>query len=145
MPNAEQEEKFIEAFILPERRDRYKQLLANKKRRYDFLDRLNHGLDFIPSLAHRIPSNQHSIDGVAKLLHQRGMRDTDIVYIFSDVSDLDSLFLPLHEALEKVLDSGFGSVVSCMVGQLAYYRPEAPANGYILEKVPAPSGRQSDR
>ena len=135
MPDTERENRFIEAFILPERRGRYKQLLASSKRRSDFLDRLNHALDFIPQLAYPIPGSQHSVEGVAKLLHQRGMQGTDIVYLFSDVREIDGLFLPLREALEQVFDAGFGSVVSCVAGQLAYYRPEAPASGYILEKA----------
>jgi hypothetical protein len=138
MPDSHHEHSFVEAFIVPERRDRYKLLLANPKRRRAFLNRLNHNLDFIPSLAQLIPGNQHSVEGVAKLLRQRGMRSNDIVYVFSDMRDIDGLLLPLREALEKVIDGEFGSVVSCMAGQLAYYRPEVPASGCILEKAPAP-------
>ena len=142
MPDVEQENQFVDAFILSERRDRYKLLLASDKSRRAFLDRLNHSLDFIPSLASQIPSSQHSAEGVAKLLRQRRMRDTDIVYVFSDVRDLDGQFLPLHDALQNVMDAGFGSVASCVAGRLAYYRPEAPASGYILEKAPASQGRR---
>lgn len=142
MPEVEQENAFIETFILSERRERYRLLLANPKRRSEQLGRLNHALDYIASLAQEIPSNRHNVEDVARLLHKRGMKDSDIVYIFSDVRELDGLHLPLRQALEKVLDAGFGSVVCCIKGRLAYYRPEAPANGYVLEK---PTPRESNQ
>ena len=60
----------------------------------------------------------------------------DMVYIISDIGDLDTAHLPLHQAIERVLEAQFASVVCCVSGKLAYYRPEAPANGYILETPP---------
>jgi hypothetical protein len=133
MPDAEQENAFIETFLVPERRERYKQLLSNPKRRADILDRLNHNLDFLPSLAFSIPGGQHNAAGIARLLNERGIRDSDNVYIFPDVRELDGLWLPMRQAIEEVKQAGFGSVVCCVTGRLAYYRPEEPANGYILE------------
>ena len=46
------------------------------------------------------------------------------------------MYLPLHQEVEYVVEAQFGSVVCYMSGKLAYYRPEAPANGYILETPP---------
>ena len=134
MPDVIQEDDFINTFILPEKRDRYKQLLANPKRRSEFLDRLNHNLDFIPTLAQQIPGSQHFAESVVRLLCERGMKAADAVYIFSDTRDLDGLSLTLQQAVEQVMECGSGSVVCCLAGRLAYYRPEEPADGYILEK-----------
>ena len=39
---AEHESAFVQAFVLRERRERYRALLSNPKKRSVFLDRLNH-------------------------------------------------------------------------------------------------------
>jgi hypothetical protein len=134
MPDAQQENAFVEAFLLSECRERYKLFLANTRRRKKILDRLNHSLDYLPSLALPIPGGQHSAEGVARLLNKRGVKDTDKVYIFSDVRELDGVYLPMRQALEAVLLADSGSIVCCKAGRLAYYRPEAPATGCLLVK-----------
>ena len=137
MPDVIREDAFIDTFILPAKRDRYKQLLANPRRRSEFLDRLNHNLDFIPALAQQIPGSQHFAEGVVRLLCKRGMETADTVYIISDSRELDGLSLSLQQAVEQVMAAGSGSIVCCLAGRLAYYRPEEPANGYVLEKPEA--------
>lgn len=142
MRDAERENRFVDTFVAPARRDRYRLLLANKKKRREILDRLNHWFEFIPSFATEIPSGQHSAKGVLNLLRQRGLKDTDMVYILSDIGALDTMHLPLHQAIERVKEAQFASVVCCVSGKLAYYRPEAPANGYILETPPESGNRE---
>src|SRR5437016_7970597 len=48
------EEAFVQAFIVPDKQSRYLSLLASRKRRVEFLDRLNHHLDYDPSFAVRV-------------------------------------------------------------------------------------------
>lgn len=134
MPNAQLEASFVEEFIQAERRDRYRLLLGSPKRRKEILDRLNHNLDYISSFAHAIAGSLHFPDQVRRLLNERGVRDTDPVYIISNSIDLDAQTLPMREAVERVLQYYFGSVVCCAEGKVAYYRPEAPANGRLLER-----------
>lgn len=134
MPDTEEEIAFVEAFIIPAKRERYKLLLANRKRRSEILDRLNHVLDLIPALATRVESNRLGIEGIENLLVQHGADTKEPVYILSDVRELDGLRLPLRDALNKVFQHDFGSVVCCLPGKLAYYKPESPANGSILER-----------
>ncbi len=141
MPDAAQENAFIEAFVLPQRRDCYRQMLADPRRRHEFLDRLNHNLDFIPALAQPIPGNERSAEGVVRLLCARGMKPGDPVYILSTLRELDGAALPSQQAVEAVLQAEFGSIVCCAAGRLAYYRPEAPASGCILEKPAAPPSK----
>lgn len=134
MRDAQQEDEFVRTFIVRERRERYRFLLANGKRRREILVRLNHSLDFIPSLARQIPGGQHNEEGVVALLNDRGVRDSDDVYVISDVPELDVQTLPMRQAVHQALDSEFGTVVCCLPGRLAYYRPESPESGYLLEK-----------
>jgi len=96
----------------------------------------------MPSAAQAIPGSQHSLDGVARLLRQRGVRDTDPVYVISDTRDLDGTLAPALVALASVFAAGFGSVVDCIEGELAYYHPEEPGDGILLALPPRLQGRQ---
>jgi hypothetical protein len=140
MPDLEQETAFVEAFIVPQKRERYKTLLANPKKRQDILERLNHVLDFIPALAQEVSPLRFRNPGVAALLTQQGANATQNVYIFSDVPELDGITLPLPEALDLVHEQMFGSIICCVVGLLAYYKPEdfGGYRGYILAKPARP-------
>lgn len=138
MRDAEQEEAFVQAFIVPDRREWYRLMLANPRQRRKLLGRLNHNLDFAPSFARQIPGALHNVEGVVRLLNEYGIKDCDTVYIFSDVGDLDGQILPMRQAVEEALLAEWGSVVCCTPGRLAYYRPEAGESGYILEKFAPP-------
>ena len=140
MPDVEQESAFVDAFIVPAKRERYKTLLANPKKRQDILDRFNHTLDFIPALAEEVRHPQLHQPGLVALLTQRGVKATQNVYIFSDVREIDGIYLPLPEALDAVHQQMFGSIVCCIAGMLAYYKPEdyGGYRGYILAKPPRP-------
>jgi len=138
MPDAPQETAFVDAFILPEKRARCQSFLTNPKRRRKILGRLNHVLDYIPEFAHQIPGGQHNVDGIARLLNDRGVKDTDTLYVISCLRALDGQEYPLRQALELVHEEQSGSVVCCIPGRLAYYRPESPENGYILQRPERP-------
>jgi|SRR5579871_2142987 len=136
MLDTKQEAAFVESFIISEKRERYKALLANPKKRQDILERLNHTLDFIPALAQEVlPAQRHTASLVA-LLKQHGVKATQNVYILSDVQELDGISLPLMEALDAVHKGMFGSIICCIAGELAYYKPEdnRSARSYILAK-----------
>lgn len=143
MRDAERENLFVDTFVAPARRDRYKLLLANAKKRHEILDRLNHRFDFLPSLAEEISGSQNSVEGILRLLQQRGIKETDIVYVLSDIQDLDGLYLPLRQAIEEVQREQFASIVCCLPGRLAYHRAEAPTNGSLLETPPVRSQRNT--
>lgn len=79
--------------------------------------------------------NQHTVEGVSRLLYAKGIKANQEVYIISARSDLDTMTLPLHDALQHILTDGdTGTIVSCIAGKLAYYCPEEPASGYIFAK-----------
>jgi hypothetical protein len=126
------EEAFVRAFIVAPKRDRYLQLLASPNRRRDFLDRLNHQLDYDAAFAAPIPADQQSASGIALLLTQRGAPAT--CHLISSDSALDHRDLPLSEALDQVVGFGFGTVVSCIPGRLAYYEAEDAGERYILSR-----------
>src|SRR5262249_11400289 len=133
MRDTEQEEAFVKAFIVPARRERYLLKLANSKLRGRFLNRLSHNLDVNWSLASWVPRGLHYSGGVARLLNERGVKDSDPVYVISNVSEIDEQHLAMRLAVEEILQLDFNAVICCVPGVLAYYQPEDAEIGYILE------------
>jgi hypothetical protein len=126
------EDAFVSAFIVKEKQGRYRELLANPKRRAKALDDLNHGRDLDPSYAQPIGPDQRRAPAVARLLRQRGAPDQ--CYVLADDEDLDGQELALEEAVERAAAGAFMAVVCCVPGRLAFYRQEAPGEWYVLDR-----------
>lgn len=122
---------FVKAFIASEKRARFLQFLKNPKRRPEALGRLNHTLPYLPDRAAPVPSGQDFPEGVAALLRAKGAGPT--CHLIVDRSRLDGREMALDAALREVFLHPFGAVVSCIPGVLAYYKPEAPGEGLLLE------------
>jgi hypothetical protein len=128
----EHEPAFVKAFLKREKWARYLQLLANRKRRAEILVRLNHKLDYIPELAVEVPEDQDYPEALERLLQAKGAPAT--CHVLVNGLRIDGREMPLREALNTVCMHMYGSVLSCIPGHLAYYRPEAPGHGVILAK-----------
>lgn len=128
----EHEEKTIAAFILKEKQDRYRFLLGNPdpRKRNKCLDRLNHCADLNPKYVTWLPSNAD----VVRLLRQEGSPKD--VYIISDTEAIDGKVLPLQEAVSEAESGGWGTIISCIPGQLAYYYGEEGESRAILKRKP---------
>jgi len=126
------ENGFVSAFVLSERRERYRELLANPKRRSKILERLSCGKDIDFSRAQPVPVNCD----LARLLEELGAGPT--CYVMADVSEMDGQEMPLREALWQAQIHSFGVVVSCLAGSLCYYKPESPTPGFILQYARRP-------
>jgi hypothetical protein len=131
----EHEEKFIQSFLLKEKQERYRFLLSSPKpnRRREALSRLNHCSDLVPKYVTWLPSNTD----VVNLLKQAG--SLKHVYLLSCSRSLDGKTMPLPEAIEAVSrmpENGWGTIVSCIAGQLAYYYDEQGVRRAILKREP---------
>ena len=137
MRDAEQEIAFVEAFIASNRRERYKMFLANRKKRQEILNRLNHNVwDFDPAIMRPVTNQLLGGKTLEEFLIAHGAKREENVYILSDNSELDGLYLPLEKAIAEIYRKDFASVACCVKGKLAFYRPEAPGDGYVLAKAP---------
>jgi hypothetical protein len=123
------EEALIRAFIAPERRSRWLEALASAKRRAKQLDRLNHCRDLDDRYATALPS---SADVVA-LLRARGAPET--CYVLSDTRALDGREMPLAEAVPEAEAGGWGTLLGCVPGRLAYYYDECGFRRILLERA----------
>jgi len=128
------EEAFAKSFITSEKRARFIQFLAHSKRRKEMLERLNHSLPYISDFATEVPGNQDFPDELEKLLKAKGAGPT--CHVIADRLKADGRELPLGEALNLICLHPFGAILSCIPGRLAYYKPEAPRPGILLERSP---------
>ena len=126
------EEALVDAFIVPAKRERYKGLLANRKRRAKLLDGLNHCHDFDPRYVTEIPSNSD----VVALLRSRGAPES--CHIISDVNELDGKRMLLQNAIDETEARMCGTLIGCVRGRLAYYYGEAGEQRLLLERAPNP-------
>jgi hypothetical protein len=102
------EESFVRAFIVPEKRSRYLELLKNPKRRREILARLNHDLDYDASLATAISSAESNPENLERLLRRKGARD--VCHVVGDELELDGREVRLAEGLEAADSHDFGAV-----------------------------------
>lgn len=126
------EEAFVRAFILREKQERYLSLLSSPKRRRDILARLDHQLDYDRALATRVAAEDQSSSRISELLAARNAPAS--CHAISADSTLDGRDLPLRDALDAVVGSGIGTVLSCIPGRLAYYEAEDAGERYILSR-----------
>lgn len=123
------EEAVVRAFIAPPRRARWLDALASAKRRRPFLDRLNHCRDIDDRYAKPLPP---ASDVVALL---RSLGAPANCHVMSDNADIDGRELPLAEAVDRAELGGFGTIVSCFPGRLAYYYDESGSRRLLLSRA----------
>ncbi|BDU69693.1 hypothetical protein GETHOR_17940 [Geothrix oryzae] len=126
------EEAFAKAFLPSEKRARFTQLLAQPKRRKEVLGQLSRGLPYLPEFASEVPGPKDFPEELEKLLAARGAGPT--CHVIADGLKADGRELPLREALRLVCLHGPGAILSCIPGRLAYYKPQSPGLGILLER-----------
>jgi hypothetical protein len=127
------EEAFAKAFLPSEKRARFIQHLADPRKRREMLERLNRDLPYMPGFAMEVPGSQDFPSELEKLLRAKGAGPT--CHVLADGLKADGRELPLREALNLVCLHERGAILSCLPGRLAYYKPESPRPGLILERV----------
>lgn len=128
------ETEFVKGFLERGKWARYLQLLPDKGRRGEVLGRLNTKLDYLREFATEVPGSQDYPEELEKLLRSHGAPDT--CHVLVKGLRIDGRELPLREALNTICLHMYGSVLSCLPGRLAYYRPEAPGAGVLLLRNP---------
>ena len=124
----EHEKQTISAFILKEKRPRYRLILDDPQRRASGLDRLNHCRDLDPKYVTWLRSNA----AVVELLREAGSPET--VYVISSTAAIDGQLLPLQAAVEGASLGGWGTIISCVPGRLAYYYDEVGERRALLQR-----------
>jgi hypothetical protein len=109
----------VHRFVVKERRGRYLELLSNPKRYEDGLyGLLNDPRHLDPDCVTEVPSNEDSVELLAKRLKELGVRSNCYV-ISSDFSELQEP-LRLTEALDRICYNT-NSMLYCPVSKIGYY------------------------
>jgi hypothetical protein len=120
----------IAAFVVKQKRDRYIEKISSAKKRAEFLKSLAHSADFDPRYIVQIaPSSQHAFN-IMSVLRSKGAPPT--CQLISEDSSLDTMRLPLEEALSRIVGYQMGTILCCIPGHLAFFENEDVR--YILEK-----------
>src|SRR5262245_35245905 len=127
----ENEEKLVSSFILSNRRERYLHLMANRKARQKLALVFAHCKDIDLKRAYKLSPSEQTCHQIEVCLKKAGA--PSFCYAISENPEIDALELPLHEALVKTVGKGFGTILSCIPGKLAYYESEEPGERYILK------------
>src|SRR5690349_7654064 len=118
VPHMDHETGFVATFVLPDYQPRWLEFLSKPKRRSSFLHRLADDRDFDSRLRVPIPPAYQTPECVAaqfKKLHAPAA-----CHLISEQTELDGRDMDLLAALEMVIGSGLGTVISCIPGKLAY-------------------------
>lgn len=117
----------MNAFIIKEKKQRYLDMLPQPKKRAKLLDGLNHCRDIDERFATSVEWHQ-----ALEELRKRGA--PVLCHVMSSIGELDGATLPLVAALEMIERGGWGTIVSCLPGNLAYYYDECGYRRLILER-----------
>jgi|GEM_PF-1126198 len=119
------EEAFISVFVVPEKRQRYLDLLRNPKRRVEITRRFSHLFDFVPELATPVARNSDLVS----LVRNRGAGSS--AHIIG--GNADGKDMPLAEAIHESMKDPSGVIISCVPGRVALLMQEfPPGNIFIL-------------
>jgi len=116
------ETAFIDAFVEREVRERWRTKLSSRKHRGAFLHELAHYVRFEARFISLVEPAKQNLQDVLSTLRKQGA--TDDCYAISECTRLDGKTLKLTDALNQVIGSGVGSILSCVPGRLAYYEGE---------------------
>jgi len=126
------EELLTDTFIVSHKRQRYRTLLANGKRRARILKELDH----LSDLDERFASAIASSTDVVSLLRDRGA--PRLCHVISADTDLDGKEMPLEQAIRETELGLRGTLVGCLPGRLAYDYGEAGGQRMLLERGRSP-------
>jgi hypothetical protein len=132
----QQHEAGLAAFLLPERRARFRESLEAPRRRRKLYAELYHfdgRLDArFATLQEQHTKHEGHVEQVHALLANEGAPRT--CFVLATI-ELDGQEAPLREALEELMWIGAG-FISCIPGELGIYVSEDGSNVYVLRRKP---------
>jgi hypothetical protein len=130
---SDHEQATVKAFVVSGRQERFSSFLSSPKNREKFTRELAHFRWFDQRFATAVPwkvdprlklSARHAqgIENVCRLLRSKGAGKN--CWAISEDQALDGHELHLEAALEQIVGSGMGTILSCIAGKLAYFEGE---------------------
>ena len=126
----EHEQQLVRSFLLPQRQERYLELLFNARRRRDVTSQLAHFKHLDMRWVVKLPPSVRLSSQLFQVLKEKGA--PDVCWAISEDDDLDGKYLLLKEALNTIVGRGIGTFLSCLPGRLIYFEDED--EGWIMER-----------
>lgn len=126
------EEQLMKRFIVPAKRNRYRELLSSERGRQKIIKNLDHFRDLDERYIQSLPANLHQPKWIENLLKEKGAPPE--CHVMSSNNKFDGQDLALGEALQHTIGKGFGTFLSCISGKLAYYESEEANFRYLLQR-----------
>jgi len=129
----EHEQATIMAFVVRDKQERLLLLAASPRNRKKLTRELGHFRWFDKRYSTPVswsadPKRKlwdrhlQGIENIVLLLRSKGAGQS--CWVISENVEIDGKLLPLETALESVIGSGMGSILSCIPGKLAYFEGE---------------------
>lgn len=125
---------FFDAFVLAERRERYRALLAkpvSAQSRKDFLDQIDTKLERDLDPRYASPYDKRDIAALLGSLHALGAPEN--TWVTSYHAEYDGLCSKMADVLPRVYDIGAIVIFHCVPGKLAFVIVET--SRYLCHKV----------
>jgi len=118
------EDKLISLAIEKNQRARYRELLANNKKRYWLLGKLNHSPPLDPKYTKWFSSFTKAIQSI-------DVPPSTEVYILSSATEIDGKHMSFKEAIDEVLSYGWGAIIGISSSLAVYYGEEGERGAII--------------
>lgn len=125
-------EGFARSFVLKPKRDRLLELLRRRNGHARFVAELHDLGRLDPRYARPVAHAHAFARPLFDLLCARGAPAE--CYVASESRDVDERTLPLAEALDRIVDSGAASIVSCIPGRLVWFEDEYASGCRLCER-----------
>ncbi|MFV0388439.1 MAG: hypothetical protein ACK5NT_06775 [Pyrinomonadaceae bacterium] len=124
--------EFIKNFVIKTKRDRFLSFVMNEKGRKKFLMELEHPGFFIDNPNVRtINPYQTAIEFENRLIQLSGVNSC---YVISSNPTIDGKELSISEALLKVVEGNFGTILSIVPGKIAFFEDEDGERSIFFRK-----------
>jgi hypothetical protein len=118
----EHERELVKAFLLPQRQERYLELLSKPRRRKDLTREFAHFKHLDPRWAVEITPRFQPKKDILRILREKGALET--CYCLSEAEELDGKSMTLADGLDAIVGRQIGTFLSCLPGRLAYFEDE---------------------
>lgn len=113
---------FARTFVAADQRVRFQSLLSSEKKRKKFLSKLRDFHGFDERCVLEVQNSDQNAARVLDILMTFGA--PEMCYVTSENPKLDSRQMAISVALTAAIGMGFGTIISCLAGHLAFYEGE---------------------
>lgn len=125
------EEGFVDSFVVSIRRERFRTLLATRRRRV-LLRHLAHPHNLEWRFATRLPQRISKPGEIYALLQWQNA--PHLCHVISESAEIDGSEMPLDHALSRIVGYRMGTFLSCIPGRLGYLESEEHGERFIFSR-----------